>query len=499
MNDLLNKYKQIIDCSTDWILLINSDYKYEIANIAFLDVYGFDKKYIIGKHITEIMAGDFNKIIQQNIDDCFKGNTITSELKLNLCKDEQCYFKIILKPYYDENNKITHIIVNAKNITDQIIASQNLELETQKTKAANQVKDNLLTNISHELRTPLNCINGMLTILSDQNLDNNNNNYIQTAKQHSEILIEKINNILDICNIKSGKIKSNIFNFEIKKLLLHIVKTYKNQAVEKNLKIFFNIAKDIPEKLFGDAVNLREILYKIMDNALKFTHSGSININVFLNKNFEKKYIICFSISDTGIGIEQKFLHTLFTPFYQLDCSLARKYEGMGLGLTISKQLIEIMEGNIEVQSELGKGTIFKIYIPFNKSDNLDKLNHSNNDNNIIDIIDISSAIAQLGDDETLFKETCKIFINDFPNQFDSLKKCIENEDLQEIIMYALSIKTSSATIKAHILKNIAFEISKAANEKDYFKLDLYLDKLNEEFENLKNFLSNSFDNGNDL
>jgi len=496
MNDLLNKYKQIVDCSTDWILLINSDYKYDIANIAFLDVYGFDKKNIIGKHISEIMAGDFNKIIQQNIDACFKGNTITSELKLNLCKDKQCYFEIILKPYYDENNKITHVIVNAKNITNQIIASQNLELETQKAKAANQVKDNLLTNISHELRTPLNCINGMLTILSDQNFDNDNNNYIQTAKQHSEILIEKITNILDLCNIKSGKIKSNIFNFDIKKLLLHILKIYTNKAVEKNLKIHFDIAKDIPEKLFGDAVNLREILDKIMDNAVKFTHSGSININVFLNNNFEKKYIICFSISDTGIGIEQRDLQTLFTPFFQLDGSITKKYEGMGIGLTISKQLVEIMEGNIEVQSELGKGTIFNIYVPFNKTDSIYKFNPLDNDNNIIDI---RSAIAQLGDDETLFKETCNIFINDFPNQFARLKKCIENEELQDIIMYALSIKTSSATIKAHIIKNIAFEISKAANEKDYFKLDLYLDKLNEEFENLKNFLSNFFNNGNDL
>ncbi|MCR5735856.1 MAG: response regulator [Lachnospiraceae bacterium] len=222
--------------------------------------------------------------------------------------------------------------------------------------AANRAKSNFLANMSHEIRTPMNAIIGMDEMILRESEDIKINKYAMDIKSASKTLLSIINDILDLSKIESGKMEIVPVEYESLSVFNDIANMTMKKAQEKGLNYDLNVDSRIPRLLFGDEIRVRQIMLNIINNAIKYTAEGGVSIDVSYDQNAEKLRI---KVSDTGIGIRPEDMGKLFESFQRLEESRNRNIEGTGLGLNITKQLVELMDGSISVESEYGKGTTF--------------------------------------------------------------------------------------------------------------------------------------------
>lgn len=246
---------------------------------------------------------------------------------------------------------------------EDLVAERTEELYRAKKEAedANRIKSRFLANMSHEIRTPMNSILGFINLVLDSNtISNTNLNYLKTASTSAQNLLEIINDILDISKLEAGKLSIEESDFDLPDLINECIATFKPLASSKELDLRVKISPEMECWLVGDKLRIKQVIINMISNAIKFTHQGYIE--VLISKISANNYSI--TINDTGIGIPEKHLETLFSPFNQVDDSTAREYGGTGLGTTISKELITLMSGNITVSSEVGHGSSFVITLP---------------------------------------------------------------------------------------------------------------------------------------
>ncbi len=237
--------------------------------------------------------------------------------------------------------------------------------------AASRAKSQFLANLSHEIRTPMNGVIGMLDLAIDTKLNAKQREYLSLAKYSADSLLHLLNEMLDLSRIEAGKLEISRVRFNLSSLIKSAMAPVKLQAEEKGLNLRYEILSDVPD-LLGDPDRLRQIIVNILRNAVKFTEKGGIFIQVKQKNNgvspdpHASRFTLQFSISDTGIGIPKDKCDSIFDPFFQVDGSVRRSYEGIGLGLSICRQLTELMGGCIEVKSEVGKGSVFSFTVAFN-------------------------------------------------------------------------------------------------------------------------------------
>jgi len=284
---------------------------------------------------------------------------------LNLNEFRLAFFVIL----FSGTGSVLFLILKKQQalITEQQTAVEFSQKVQEEAQNAIEVKDRFLANMSHEIRNPMNGVLGMLHVLLDSELDAEQRRYADIAYNSAKALLTIVNDILDLSKIEAGKIELDIRPFDLEIAIKDIVSLPELQARQKGLEFIYNIDAQVPRLLKGDIGRIRQVILNFSSNAIKFTETGSVNLNVTLKEDKEKHALIHFSVDDTGIGISEDVLKGLFSPFVQADVSITKKYGGTGLGLFISKLFIELMGGQVGVDSIEMIGSTFWFEAPLEK------------------------------------------------------------------------------------------------------------------------------------
>jgi signal transduction histidine kinase/ActR/RegA family two-component response regulator/HPt (histidine-containing phosphotransfer) domain-containing protein len=405
---------------------------------------------------------------------------------------EERFWSPLNSPVLNENNEVDYIIHRVEDVTDFIrlkqkgieqlklnehlrseaekmeseifIRAQQLQMANEKLREAERLKDQFLANMSHEIRTPMNAIIGFADLLEKTNLDEKQKEFNIAIKESGQSLLEIINDILDFSKIEAGMIEFENVAFSIRSLVDSIYRLLVNKAQVKNIDFTAHCNSDLPELVNGDPTRITQVLVNLLGNAIKFTDSGFVRLDVITKEKTETFQTVEFRIEDSGVGIAAENLHTIFDRFRQASSDTTRKYGGTGLGLSIVKNLVELQGGKIFVESTPQAGTVFTVTMPFKKLSNKQLQQYDTSDINS-DLKELKGIRVLIAEDNKMNQRLAVEVLSGFgaitdivENGRRAIEKCKKQEYdliLMDIQMAAMDGYLATAFIRKKLKKNI--------------------------------------------
>ena len=387
-------YQELVENAASIILRIDKKGRITFFNEYAERLFGFSRDEVIGKKTIGTILPEVDStghFLNGFVDKIFNNpEGFVYHENENMLKDgSRIWVAWSNKALYNSNNEFIEMLCIGSDITERRHSEKALQFAKLQAEAANRAKSEFLANMSHEIRTPMNAILGVADLLADSELNEEQRHYIRLFESAGESLMNLINEILDLSKIETGHMELESVPFSITSLLGDISAIMEITAESKGLDYSCIISPDVPSLVMGDPVRVKQILLNLVGNAVKFTEHGSVSVLVSVSDVNCSRISIKFSVFDTGIGVSQTKLNTIFESFAQADSSTTRKYGGTGLGLAIAKKIANLMKGEILVESKEGAGTTFHFSAPFDVcSDNCvdNKWNVENNQSEYLNI-----------------------------------------------------------------------------------------------------------------
>jgi len=368
-----SKYaRNLIEATLDPLITIGTDGMITDVNEAMIKATEVTREKLIGTHLTAYFV-DKEKAREVYKEIFQKGFVMNFPLTII----DGVFTDVLLNGsvYKDEQGNVIGAVIVARDVTqlkrvekELLEAKSNAEVATGMAEDAVKAKQQFLSNMSHEIRTPMNAIIGFTKVALKTDLNEKQTEYLTAIKESGDTLIVLINDILDLAKVDAGKMTFEKIPFKMEASITAMLHLFETKIQENNLLLVKEYDDKIPDILLGDSVRLHQIILNLVSNAVKFTTKGKITVRVHLLKEDEEKVTIEFSVSDTGIGIEENKIEHIFENFQQASSGTARLYGGTGLGLAIAKQLVESQGGKISVKSKVTEGSVFSFTLDFLKA-----------------------------------------------------------------------------------------------------------------------------------
>lgn len=358
-------YLSLVDNLPVYLMRKDTTGRFTFANQAFCGLLGMSLEEIRGSTDFDHYPRELAEKYQRDDVHVIQTGELFEDVEENVDSNGKHYFEVLKTQVIDALGSVIGTQAIFWDVTDRKIAEIALREAKIAAEQANIAKSEFLANMSHEIRTPMNAIIGMTELVLETQLTPDQREYLVNVMDAGESLLTIINEILDFSKIEAGKMQLESNPFELREMLGVTLKSLGVRAYSKGIELIWQCQEDVPAWIVGDATRLRQILFNLVGNAIKFTNEGEVLLSVRRVSNNETRMELEFSVLDSGIGIAQENQEKIFDAFQQADMSTTRRYGGTGLGLAISRRLIQLMGGEIKVESELGKGSTFRFQASF--------------------------------------------------------------------------------------------------------------------------------------
>ncbi len=350
----------LLDRMADLVLVLDWEGRYHKISTVSQNLLPRPKEELLGKTLHEIFPQDTADRFLGSIQECIKTGEPVSLLYSMEIDGSELWFDSRISPL--PNKRVAFVV---RDITERKTYEQNIQHAREEAEASNRAKSEFLANMSHEIRTPLNAILGLSNLVLGTHLTDKQRNYLEKTNMSAHSLLGVIDDILDFSKIEAGKLNIDLIPFDLDAVVEQIKSVAAINASQKGLTFSVDTADDVPRYLKGDPARLSQILTNLTGNAVKFTDTGHVKLSIRRQNGGPGRTDLEFLVHDTGIGIAAKDQAKLFEKFSQVDTSITRRFGGTGLGLAICRWLVEMMGGEIGVESEPGVGSTFRFTLPF--------------------------------------------------------------------------------------------------------------------------------------